>query len=262
MLKRFLNDVKKYAPYAIKAGKAELKSDVASSHLSWMWWILDPLLFMCVYTFVSLIVFGKAEQYFSAFIFIGYTSFKFFDKTLKSSVKLVAANKSVVKNVYIPKYILLLKKLYVNTFTSGISFMLVFITMAYYRVPLTIKCLYFIPLFILLTLLSVGLGSILMHFGVYVEDLANVLNITLRLFFYLSGVFYSVENRIDDEMLRFIFLKVNPISFIIVQMRNVLLYDREFDFITYFIWLFISIVIVCIGVNVIYKNENGYVKVI
>ena len=81
-MNRFIKDVKKYYKYAVYSGRAELKSEIAQSHLSWLWWILDPLLFMLVYTFVSLIVFGKAEQYFSAFIFIGYTSFKFFEKHL------------------------------------------------------------------------------------------------------------------------------------------------------------------------------------
>ena len=43
---RFVKDIKKYWTYAIYSAKAELKSEVASSYLNWLWWILDPLLFM------------------------------------------------------------------------------------------------------------------------------------------------------------------------------------------------------------------------
>lgn len=261
-MKRFINDCKKYYKYAIYSGKAELKSNIAQSHLSWLWWILDPLLFMLVYTFVSLIVFGRAEQYFSAFIFIGYTTFKFFEKTVKGSVRLVAANKAIVKKVYIPKHILLFRKLYVNGFMSAVSFLLVFCTMALYRVPLTYHVIGFFPLLLLLLMVTFGFSTILMHFGVFVEDLSNVISVGLRLVFYMSGVFYSLEKRLDNEILRVILLKCNPIAFIIDQMRNVLLYGKGINWRLYFIWLIISIILSTIGLRLIYKNENGYVKVI
>ena len=261
-MRRFINDCKKYYRYAILAGKSELKSDVAQSYLSWLWWILDPLLFMLVYTFVALIVFGRAEQYFSAFIFIGYTSYKFFEKNLKTSVRLVAANKSIVTKVYIPKYILLFIKMYVNGFTSAVSFVLVLCTMAYYQVPLTWHIIEFIPLVVLLFLITFSFSIILMHVGVFVEDLSNVITVGLRLLFYMSGVFYSLRNRLDNEMLQMVLLKGNPMAFIIDQMRNVLLYGEGLEWTTYFVWVVIAIVLSLFGLHLVYKSENGYVKVI
>jgi teichoic acid transport system permease protein len=261
-MKRFFNDVKKYYKYAIYSGKAELKSDVAESYLSWLWWILDPLLFMLVYTFVALFVFGKGEKYFSAFIFIGYTSYKFFEKTLKGSVGLVKANKAIICKVYIPKHVLLLSKIYVNCFTTAISFVLVVGTMILYRVPLTWNVIYFIPLVILLVLLTFGLSTILMHFGVFVDDLSNVITVVLRLIFYLSGVFYSLDAKFQEGVMRTLLLKCNPMAFIIYQMRNVLLYGKGLEWTVYLVWVGISILFGVIGIHLIYKNENSYVKVI
>ena len=260
---RFFKDTKKYYAYSIRAGKAQLKSEIAGSYLSFLWWVLDPLLFMLVYTFVAVIVFGKGEQYFSAFIFVGYTSYKLFERTLKTSVKLVVHNKAVIKNVYVPKVILLFKELYVSLFQFAISFTLVFITMALYRVPLTWKVVYFIPLVILLVLLSEGIGLFVMHIGVYVQDLANVINVILRLLFYMSGVFYNLGTRLEgQEMLQFLLLKVNPIGFIINDMRLALLYNGDFHYKTYLAWLAFAIILFVLGVKLVYKNENNYVKVI
>lgn len=45
---RFFGDIKKYYKYAIYSGRAGLKAEVANSRLSWLWWILDPLLFMII----------------------------------------------------------------------------------------------------------------------------------------------------------------------------------------------------------------------
>ena len=262
MWKRFIQDSKKYMKYAIYEGKAELKSEVATSHLSWLWWILDPLLFMLVYTFVSLVVFGKSEQYFSAFIFIGYTSYKFFEKSLKLSVRLVKSHKAVVKNVYIPKHILLLSMLFRTGFETAISYLLVFGTMVIYRVPITWHMILFLPLLLLLVLFTFGCSTILLHFGVFVEDLSNVIQVGLRLLFYLSGVFYSLDKRIKVKWQRTLLLKCNPMAFIIDQMRKALLYGGNFAYKEYFLWLAISLVLAAIGIRLIYKNENGYVKVI
>ena len=45
-MKRFIKDMRRYLPYTKYAAKSGLKSEVATSHLSWLWWILDPVLFM------------------------------------------------------------------------------------------------------------------------------------------------------------------------------------------------------------------------
>ena len=52
-MKKFIDNLKKYKGYMLYATKASLKSEVAGSRLNWLWWILDPFLFMLVYTFVA-----------------------------------------------------------------------------------------------------------------------------------------------------------------------------------------------------------------
>ena len=134
-MKRFIEDFKKHYKYSVYSAKSELKSEIANSHLSWLWWILDPLLFMMVYTFISVIVFRTSEPYFPVFVFIGLSSWKFFEKTVKQSVKLVSSNSSIVSKVYLPKHILIFVKMYANGFKMAVSFVLVVIMMFVYRVP-------------------------------------------------------------------------------------------------------------------------------
>ena len=50
MFKRFRDDMKKYWKYAVYSSKAQLKSEIANSYLNWLWWILDPLCFMLMYS--------------------------------------------------------------------------------------------------------------------------------------------------------------------------------------------------------------------
>ena len=54
---------------------------------------------------------------------------------------------------------------------------------------------------------------------------------------------------------------VNPAAFFIEESRKVLLYGTNMSFGIYLVWLAISIGLCVIGVRLIYKNENSYVKV-
>ena len=72
-MSRFLKDTKKYYKYAIYSAKSKLQSEVASSYLNWLWWVLDPICFMLIYTLIFGVVFNAKEQYFTVFIFIGLT---------------------------------------------------------------------------------------------------------------------------------------------------------------------------------------------
>lgn len=93
-MKRLLRDLKKYRWYLLYSAKSELRAEVAGSYLNWLWWILDPLLFMLVYTFVVRVVFTAKEQYFAAFVLIGLTAWNFFNKSVQGSVNVIRKNKA------------------------------------------------------------------------------------------------------------------------------------------------------------------------
>ena len=260
-MKRFVNDIKKYYKFTIYSAKSELKSEIANSHLSWLWWILDPLLFMMVYSFISIIVFSKSEPYFPVFVFIGLASWQFFEKTVKVSVKLVSNNRSIVSKVYLPKYILILQKMGVQGFKMMISYILVVIMMVGYRIHVGSVILYIIPIFLTLFVITFGFSTILMHFGVFVEDLFNVVNVLLRLVFYLSGIFYNIVKRVPEPYNE-VLLKVNPVALIMTDLRSVMIYETMPHRKWILLWFVIGVLLSVIGVKTIYKYENSYVKVV
>lgn len=259
-MKRFIEDIKKYYKYTIYAAKAELKSEVAGSHLGWLWWFLEPLCFMLVYAFMVVAIFNASEKYMLAFVFIGNTIWTFFNKSLSTSVKLISSNKNIVTKVYIPKFILVLVKMFVNFFKLLVSFLIVAGLMLFYSVPVSLSMLQMVPILIVLFLFTFGICVIFSHFGVFVEDLANVVNIFLKLLFYFSGIFYSVTTRIPAPY-GGILAKINPVAFAIEQSRAALLYGQSMDWLVLGVWFVIAVVLCIVGIRVIYKNENNYVKV-
>ncbi len=264
MIKRVHNDLKKYKKYILYSARAELNAEVANSYLNWIWWILEPICFMLIYTFVFGYVFNAREQYFPAFIFIGITIWEFFNKNITNSIKMVKNNKNIVTKVYLPKYILVLSKMFVNGFKMLISFLIVVLLMIFFKVKPTFNILWVFGILLDLFLFTFGCMCILMHLGVFIADLSNVIRIVLRIMFYITGVFYSIESRVSGAypILSQLLEKYNPLAFFITSSRQALLYNQPIDYIILLLWFIISVLLSVIGIKIIYKNENSYIKVI
>ncbi|MBE5881000.1 MAG: polysaccharide ABC transporter [Lachnospiraceae bacterium] len=260
-MKKFIANLKRYKSYMIYSAKATLKGEVAGSRLNWLWWILDPFLFMLVYTFMALVVFGKGEPYFPLYVFIGLNMYDFFNRTVRKSVRMVKRNKSMISKVYIPKYVLIINEMIVNAFKMCVAFMLVVVMIPVYRVPLTWHVLEAIPVFLVLLLLTFGCSCIILNLGVFVSDLANVVVVLLKLVFYMSGVFYNIQTRVPEPY-NMILLYGNPIAGLLQGARNCILYGTSPYYDMLGIWFVISVVLCIVGVRSIMKYENSYVKVI
>lgn len=258
---RFVMDVSKYFQYAIRSAKADLRSEVANSYLNWMWWLIEPFCMMLIYTVIFGFVFKASEQYFPVFIFIGITMWSFFSRSITGSVNMVRANKGIITKIYMPKYILLYAKMLVNGFKMLVSFGVIVLMMLAYRVSVTINVLYSVPIIFVLFLFTFGVGTILMHYGVYVSDLGYITGIVLNMLMYLTGTFYSVAKRMPEPF-GDILEVCNPVAFLLASMRKALLYGQAPSWELLLLWGFISIILIALGAFTIYSNENAYVKVI
>lgn len=260
-MKRFIYNIKRYFKYAIYSAKADLKAEVAGSYLNWLWWVLDPLCFMMIYIFIASVIFNSAEPYFPVYIFIALTTWDYFNKNINASVKLVSNNRGIVTKIYIPKYILVLQKSFVNLFKMAISWGLVAILMILWKVPFATTFFYFLPVLIVLYVITFGLSLILLHFGIFVEDLGNVTTLALRLLFYLSGIFYNINTKVPAPFNKLL-LRLNPVAYIINTFRNIFLYGKAPSLIMLGGWFIIGCLITALGIHIIHKYENSYAKVI
>ena len=133
--------------------------------------------------------------------------------------------------------------------------------MIIWQVPVNWTIIYFFISYVVLFLFTFGCGTIFMHFGVFIDDLTYAISILLNLLFYLSGIFYDIETTMTPPLGE-ILVKVNPMAFLINSMRNALLYETAPDIVLMGLWLIVSVILCVVGVRIIYKYENSYVKVV
>ena len=251
--------MKHYGRYIVYSAKCQLKDEVADSFLNWGWLVLNPVMFMLVYAFVQIAVFGNATEYLASFCFVGLMVWNFFNSTITGSVRIIKRYGSIISKTYVPKYCFLMSAILVNGFKMLVSFVLVLVSLLLYRVPVTPLMLWSVPYLLLLILISFGLSCILLHYGVYFDDLANIVTIGLRLMFFMSGVFYDLEGRLEGN-LGLLAERLNPTAFIILQIRRTLIYGQSTNIVWFLLWIAAGVVLSAIGVHLIYKHERTYVK--
>lgn len=260
-MKRFLEEMKKYWKYAVYAAKSDLKAEVANSYLNWFWWILEPFCMMVIYTVVFGIVFRTQEPYFPVFVFLGITVWDYFSRCMVSSVELIRGSQGIISKVYIPKYILLIQRMLVLAFKMLINFGLMAVIMMIYQVPIGINIFFTIPVLAVFFTFCFACGVVLLHIGVYVNDLANAINIVLNILFYITGIFYNVQNSFPAPY-GYLLQRINPIAHLLFCMRKALIYNEMPSLIMLTVWFIISLFTAAFGLHLIYKNENSYVRMI
>ncbi|MBD5548892.1 MAG: ABC transporter permease [Lachnospiraceae bacterium] len=259
--KRFFADMKKYWSYMLFSAKADLRAEVANSYLNRLWWLLEPFFNMLVYVVVFGHVLGRSIENYATFTFSALLMWNFFNKTLNYSVKLIRNNRDIVTKVYVPKCVLLVSNMILNFYKLLFSLIVLIPMLLIFRVHIGINIIWIVPAYIMMILLSFGLGMIFLHFGVYIDDLSYAVGILLQMLMFLSGIFYEVLTSLTAP-LNMIMICLNPAAVFIDTMRNALLYNRVVNLPILGIWTLGAIILCCVGVHIVYKNENGYVKVV
>ena len=260
-MKKFFGHLKRYKNYMIYSAKADLNAEVANSYLNRLWWLLEPLFNMLVYVVIFGRMMGRSVQNYATFVFSALLMWNYFSKTINFSVKLVRGNRDIVTKVYVPKFVLLMSNMFLNFFKLIFSLGVLVVMFAVFRVHIGFCIVWVIPAYALMFLLSFGMGMILLHFGVFVDDLAYAVNILLHMLMFLSGIFYNVMTGLSYP-LNVLMLTLNPVSLFVDVMRNALLFNRAADLPRLGLWILVSVLLCYIGVHIVYKNENSYVKIV
>lgn len=260
-IKRFWGDMARYWQFMTYAANADLKAEVANSYLNRLWWLLEPLFSMLVYVVVFGRIMGKSVENYATYVFSALLMWTFFNKAITYSVKCVRNNRDIVTKVYVPKHVLLISNMILNMFKLIFSLIILVPMLIIFKVNIGFSVFWLVPSYILMILLSFGAGMIFLHFGVYIDDLAYAVNILLQMMMFLSGIFYDIITSLPKP-LNTMMLAVNPVSMFIDTMRNALLSNYISNVPLLAVWIILSIELCYIGVHVVYKNENGYVKVV
>ena len=260
-MKDFFKNCKKYWNFCCYSAYCQLNREVAGMKLGWVWWLLEPALFMCVYAFVFSMVFASKMTYMMAYISSGVMLWGFFNRMILGSVSIVKTYSGLLKRVYMPKYVLIVSRMMLSAFKMAIAFLIVIFFLFYYQIPFSLTMLQFIPVLAVYFLFTFGVSLWIMHWGVYLRDLKKIISVLMRVLFYFCGVVYNLNTRLGTGVGK-IMLTVNPVARLMHEARNVLLYGKNCSVKHLLLWFVVGIIITITGIQKVTRYERDYLKVI
>lgn len=261
-----MKEIIKHRELLFQLTKREIATRYKGSYLGLFWFVAQPLLMLVVYTFVFSVVFkarwGVTEASnleYSLILFSGITTYNLFSDIISRAPNLITSNTNYVKKVVFPLELLPLVTLFSSLFFSSISYviLLVFIFIMNGGLNWTTVML---PIIILpLCFLSLGLSWIVSSLGVFFRDINHLVGVLLTALMFLSPVFYPVES--VPENMRIIY-SFNPLSYVIEEVRNILLVGTFPHIGQTILGLLISITILVIGYKWFVKTKRGFSDVL
>ena len=230
------------------------------------WSFLTPVLMLAVYTFVFSVVFkarwssgSDSKTEFALVLFAGLLFFNIFTECFNRSSFLIVSNVNYVKKVIFPLEILPFVALCtaVFNFLIGFSAWLVFYGIFFGLPSLNI---FLFPLVMLpLMFLTLGVSWFLAALGVFLRDVGQIVAMISTVLTFLSPIFFPVSAL--PEKYRII-MQINPLTFIIEQAREVMIFGGTIDWSVFFMWLLSSMFLAWAGFSWFQKTRKGFADVL
>jgi len=247
--------------------KREVLGRYKGSVMGLVWSFLNPLFLLAVYTFVFSVVFqarwgfgeDESKTQFAIVLFVGLIVHGLFSEVLNRAPGLILSNVNYVKKVLFPLEILPGIAMGAALFHSLVS--LAVLLCAYFLMKGFLHwTILFAPLVLLpLVVLTLGIAWLLASLGVFLRDVGQTVNIVTMVMLFLSPVFYPLT-ALPEEYRPWILC--NPLTFIIEQTREVLVWGHSPDWVGLGIYGLVSITIAWLGYIWFQKTRRGFADVL
>lgn len=206
--------------------RRHLAARYRGSILGFLWSLLNPILMMCVYTFVFCFVFRATVPGipYPVFFLTGILAWNFFNVAVMNAATSVVDNASLLSKSYFPREVLPVSAVLSNAvnYLAMIPILLVF-NLIFGIVPSFTVLL--LPLaFLLLLLVATGVGLIMASLVPFFRDLLQLLDILFMTWFFATPVLYPMSFLSKDLPASLLLLyELNPMVGAICLTRAVFL---------------------------------------
>lgn len=199
---------------------AELKAESARSYLGFLWWLLEPAMFMAVFYVAFGLLLGIGEPNYIPFLLIGLTLWQWFKSCVSHGGYAIWLNIPMMRQVRLPIVLFPLTVVLCDT----VKFAFVFVVLAlilwsmgygpwwgYLALPLV---------FFVLLLVAMACGLVAAAVVPFVPDVRFVIENALMAMMFVSGVVFSLASLSEPYRS---WVALNPMVGILESARDILM---------------------------------------
>ena len=202
--------------------RMSLKAEASRFYLSYLWWVLEPLLFVMIFYLVFEVLLKSGRDNFLVFLVCGKIPFLWFSKSVTIASNSIVQNKGLIGLIDMPKAFFPYVAIQETLYKEWVVFLVMFaVVIGAGHMP-GWGWLWLIPLMLVqygLIVLCSLLGAFLVSF---IGDFRMLISMGMMFLTFASGIFWDI-NSISDPVTRELVFNYNPIAFLIDGYREVLM---------------------------------------
>lgn len=261
-----LSALRYHRSLTLELAKRDVLGRYRGANFGLVWSLISPFLLLCIYTFAFGTVMGgrwpavqSGSTHFALILFAGLIIHGFFAECLIRSPGLIVGNPSFVKRVMFPLEIMPWPMV-ISALFHMLMNLVVFIALRFLMDGAFTATIILLPLVILpLVVLALGMSWVLASLAVYFRDVQQITGVLSMGLLFLSSAMMPLS--VVPAAYRWVFL-VNPLTFIIDQARNVMLWGRMPDWTGLGIYLLFALVAAWLGWIWFRVTRRGFADVL
>lgn len=252
----------------VQMTKREVVGRYKGSAMGLAWSFFNPIFMLLVYTFVFSVVFksrwatttgDESRAQFAMVLFAGLIMYSLFSEVLNRAPSLIISNVSYVKKVVFPLEILPIITVGAALFHSLVSMSVLLAAFIIFNGYLHWTVILIPFVFLPLVIITLGLAWMLTSLGVFLRDVGQTVIIITSVMMFLSPIFFPISAL--PEKFQSIML-ANPLTFIIEQAREVLIWGHLPNWIGLGIYTLVATIVAWAGYAWFQKTRKGFADVL
>lgn len=227
--------------------------------LSYLWWLLEPLLFVGVFYLVFEYLLQRGGEGFFTFLIVGKVAFMWFSKSVVIASNSLRVNKGIIGQKAMPKWIFPLASVQESTYKSLIALGLLCLFLVIGGVSNVAYWWQLIPLLVLNYLFIAGVGLTLAILVTWAEDFSQVISLAIMGLMFGSGIFWNIREIGDPVVVEWIYI-LNPVAALLDSYRQVLIDNTIIDFGNLWSTVIVTAILWALSLTVLNKFSNALTR--
>jgi len=192
------------------------------SILGLAWALLQPLALMAIYTVIFSVVTKMPSEGapYSVFVYAALLPWTYFATSVANSASSLVGHTNLITKVYFPREILPLTYVVAGIFDLLAASTVLAALMIFYRMPVTWRVLYVIPILFVATVFIIAFGLVLAALQVQFRDIGLALPLLMQVWMFATPVVYPLSS-VPQRLMGWYLL--NPMVGVVENFRRVLL---------------------------------------
>ncbi len=233
--------------------KIEFKLRYYENKLGLLWALIKPVSDIIIYYVAFELILKQGIPNFVSFLFIGLIMWNFFVESTTGTVQILNTKKYLYEYTNMNKLEIYLSHILSNCI--GFFFNLFMFSVFFYLFEknssgYSFHAFYFIPIFLNLLVVALAFSLILSNIYIIASDITQIWMVVTSIGFWLSPILFKLE--VFRQALPGLDY-INPLAGLIINARNVLLYQSDPDWgLFFFDWCY-AIILLLIGLLLLNK---------